>query len=112
MNTFELFSLIFLLLDSCWDDCKDAELGKFLSGMNPYAWTDESSADPAWYEEFKTFMKDKTIGSDNGFELAKTYLKTITIYPGLKKYLDEYDQDGWNDAMQQLMNQPHKGSKE
>ena len=34
MNNFELFSLIFLLLDSCWEECKNEELGNFLSEMN------------------------------------------------------------------------------
>ena len=50
-----------------------------------------------------------SLGDDNGFQLAKDYLKTVDFYQGLEKYLDEYDQDGWNDAMKQLMNQPHKG---
>ena len=111
MNTFELFSLIFFMLDNCWDDCKNDSLGQFLSEMNPYSWETEDSADPAVYEEFKIFMKDKALGEDNGFQIAKDYLKTVTYFPGLEKYLDEYDQDGWNDAMQQLMNQPHKGEK-
>lgn len=111
MNTFEFFSLIFFLLDNCWDNNKNPELGKFLSGMNPYAWETEDSADPSWYEEFKTFMKDKSLGNDNGFQLAKEYLKTITFFPGLEKYLDDYNQEGWNDAMYQLLNQPHKGEK-
>ena len=45
MNNFEFFSLIFLMLDSCWDDCKDSKLGNFLSEMNPYSWETEDSAD-------------------------------------------------------------------
>ena len=111
MNNFEFFSLIFFMLNACWEEDKDSELGQFLSGMNPYFWEPEMSADPAWYEEFKDFMKDKTLGEDNGFQLAKEYLKSIELYPGLEKYLDEYDQEGWDDAMQQLMTQPHKGEK-
>ncbi len=109
MNNFEFFSLIFFMLDACWDECKDEMLGHFLSEMNPYLWETEDSADPAVYSEFKAFMKDKVIGEDNGFKLAKEYLKSIDFYQGIEKYLDEYDQDGWNDAMQQLLSQPHKG---
>lgn len=111
MNNFEFFSLIFFMLDACWDDNKDDNLGHFLSEMNPYLWDDIGSADPAVYEEFKNFMKNKTLGNDNGFSLAKDYLKTVTFYPNLDKYLDEYDQEGWNDAVQQLMSQPHKGEE-
>ena len=109
MNNFELFSLIFFMLNACWEENKDENLAHFLIEMNPYLLEAEMSADPAWYEEFKTFMKDKTLGNDNGFQLAKDYLKTIDFYKGMEKYLDEYDQEGWNDAMQQLMSQPHKG---
>ena len=109
MNNFEFFSLIFFMLNACWEENKDENLGYFLSEMNPYLWVDIGSADPAVYEEFKEFMKDKSLGTDNGFSLAKEYLRTAVFYKGLEKYLDEYDQEGWNDAMQQLMSQPHKG---
>lgn len=54
----------------------------------------------------KDFMRNKTIGTDNGFQLAKEFLKSIEFYKDLDKY-----QDGWNDAMHQLLNQPHKGEK-
>lgn len=110
MNNFEFFSLIFFMLNACWEECKDDNLAHFLSEMNPYLWDSIGSADPAVYAEFLDFMKDKTLGEDNGFQLAKDYLKTV-FYPNLEKYLDEYDQDGWNDAVQQLMSQPHKGEE-
>ncbi|MCR5400827.1 MAG: hypothetical protein K6E78_04450 [Treponema sp.] len=42
-------------------------------------------------------------------ELTIGLFKTIDYFPNLDKYLNEYDQEGWNDAMQQFMNQPHKG---
>ena len=112
MNNFEFFSFFYLMLNSCWEKNKNETLGQFLSEMNPFLWKQEVSADPAYFEEFKTFMKDKSLGNDNGFQLAKDYLKTIDYFPNLEKYLDEYDQDCWNDAMQQLMNQPHKGETE
>ena len=64
---------------------------------------------PPLFIFYHDFMKDKTLGDDNGFQLAKDYLKTIDYYPGLEKYLEEYNQDRWNDAMNQLLSQPHKG---
>lgn len=96
------------MLNACWEDNKDENLAHFLSEMNPYLWNDEASADPSWYEEFKEFMKDKSLGKDNGFQLAKEYLKIIDFYSGLLKYLDEYDKEGWDDAMEQLLSQSHK----
>ncbi len=109
MNIFEFFSLIYLLLDHSWQESKDDDHGAFLGAMNPYLWASQDSGDPAVYEDFKHFMQGKTLGEDNGFQLAKDYLKTITFYPGLEKYLEEYDQEGWDDAMRQLLSQPHKG---
>ncbi len=94
MNNFEFFSLIFLLLNHGWQKTKDDEHAVFLDAMNPYLWADEGSGEPAVYDEFKQFMKGKTLGEDNGFQLAKDYLKTITYYPGLEKYLEEDDQEG------------------
>ena len=111
MNTFEFFSLLFLLLNERWEDNKDVMLGHFLSEMNPYAWTTEDSADPAVYEEFKTFMADKSFGEDNGFSLVAPYLDSITFYPDLKRFLADVDPKIWNNAVQQFMNQPHKGEK-
>ena len=78
------------MLDACWEKNKDENLGYFLSEMNPYLWVDIGSADPAVYEEFKDFMKDKSLGADNGFSIAKEYLRTAVFYKGLEKYLDEY----------------------
>ena len=109
MNNFGFFSLIYLLLNHCREENQNEDLDCFLSKMDPYIWADEGSGDPAVYDEFKQFMKGKTLGEDNGFQLAKDYLKTITFYPGLEKYLEEYDQEGWDDAMRQFLSQPHKG---
>lgn len=53
--------------------------------------------------------KDKTLGDDNGFQIAKDYLKTVVYYKRIEKYLDKYDQEGCDDAMQQLLSQSHKG---
>lgn len=111
MNNFEFFSLIFLLLEERWEECKDENLAYFLSEMNPYLFTNIGSADPAVYAEFLDFMKDKTLGEDNGFSLVNSYLDTVTFYPNLKDFLKDVDQEIWNDAVQQLMSQPHKGEE-
>ncbi len=109
MNNFEFFSLIFLLLNNEWEECKDEQLGQFLSEMNPYLWTDIGSADPAFYSEFLDFMKDKTIGEDLGYSLVNPYLDTIEFYPNMKRYLSDIDEETWKDSVQQLLSQPHKG---
>ncbi len=112
MTNFELFTLIFLALNQEWEECKDESLGDFLSDINPYRWNAEMSADPAYYEEFKNFMKDKVIGSDYGFGYAKEYLKTISYYPNLCQYLDSYSEESWVDGALQLLNYLHNGEKQ
>ncbi len=103
MTNFELFTLIFHALNQEWEECKDKTLGDFLSEINPYLWKAEMSADPAYFEEFKTFMNGKSISSDYGFKYAKEYLKTITYYPNLDKYLADYDEDSWINGAKQLL---------
>ena len=41
----------FQILDEIFDETKNEKLGNFLSGMNPYLFSDSMSADPAtWHE--------------------------------------------------------------
>ncbi len=116
MNSFEFFCLIYFMLDHCWEETKDEKLTCSLSDMNPYLWMTEDSADPAVYANFQDFMQGKTLGDDNGFQLAKDFLKSLKdsseLYAGLDAYLDEYSQEEWDDAMRQLLSQPHKGQSE
>ena len=58
----------------------------FVSELNPFLWADESSADPAYYEEFKSFMKDKTIDSDMGYSLALEFLSNDIYYSKVPEY--------------------------
>jgi len=44
---------MFYALDAIYDENPNDELGNYLSGLNPFLFDDEGSADPAEYEEFK-----------------------------------------------------------
>lgn len=46
MNKFELFCMIFYVLDAEWDESKDPILGEFLSSANPFLFEGLSSAVP------------------------------------------------------------------
>jgi len=52
MNKFELYCMIYYVLDAEWDESKNAELGAFLSGANPFLFADIGSADPMVYAHF------------------------------------------------------------
>ena len=58
----------------------------FVSELNPFLWAEESFADPAYYEEFKSFMKNKTIDSDMGHSLALEFLSNDIYYSRIPEY--------------------------
>ena len=58
MNRFELFTMIFYVLDYYWDENQGEELGLFLSSMSPFTFEGTGSADPTVYDEFCEFMKN------------------------------------------------------
>jgi len=80
MNVYKSFIYMFYALDAIYDESPSDELGDYLSGLNPFWFNDEGSADPAEYEEFKesyinTFGEKKPA--------------TIEIYKFCKKYLEK-----------------------
>lgn len=76
MTIFQLFCLMYKAFDTV-ENHADFSFEDFLSDMDPYIWNDEGSADPAEYEEFFAFMKDKTIGDDFGYSLVTAYISCI-----------------------------------
>ena len=49
INKFELYCMVFYVLDTEWDENKNPQLGEFLSGANPFLFDDIGSADPTIY---------------------------------------------------------------
>ena len=70
MNRFELFTMIFYVLDHYWDHNQGEELGMFLSDMSPFTFADIGSANPVVYDEFCDFIKVDRIEIENSFKLA------------------------------------------
>ena len=52
MNKFELFCMVFYVLDADWDETKDIIVGEYLSGANPFLFADIGSADPTIFIHF------------------------------------------------------------
>ena len=99
------------MLNKQWEINHDETLGNFISGMNPYLWEEETSADPAVYDEFLEFMNNKTIGADYGYHLVNDYLDTVDYYKNIKRFLANIDGQFWIESAQKLLSQPHKGDK-
>lgn len=109
MNEFELFTLIYFALDAFYGtEIDDIFIHTVLSDMNPFVWTDEGSADPAMYSEYKEFLNGREISIDNSFEIAREYLKTID-YADVTPALKDVTEEKWLAVCKKYLEEPHKG---
>jgi len=78
MNIYKSFVYMFYALDAIYDENPNDELGNYLSGLNPFLFDDEGSADPAEYEEFKEAYAeqfgDKEPTTSEIYEFCRGYL--------------------------------------
>ena len=108
MNRFELFTMVFFVLDGYWDEHKNDELGEFLSSMNPFLFEDIGSAVPDIYSDFCKFIGDRNITLENSFDIAKEYINGI----GVGCVLDAFrwiDEQKWKSSCEEYLSEPHKG---
>lgn len=108
MNKFELFCMIFYVLDAAWDDSKDAVVGEYLSGANPFLFTDIGSADPSVFTEFCKVI-NKNITLENSYELAQKYINGL----GIENLIDAFytiSEKDWIESVRDYLSQDHKGA--
>ena len=110
MNEFELFTMMYFWIDNYYSDTTDDRINNLIGEMNPFLWEDIGSADPAYYAEFCRYIKDKTITIDNGFELAKGFIKTID-YVDVTEAFEKPDYDKWLDGCRRYIAGDHKGGE-
>ena len=79
MYEYKTFVFMFYALDAVYDESKDEILGDYLSGLNPFLFEEEGSADPAEFEEFKkayiSFFGKKIPDSQEAHSFCKNYLE-------------------------------------
>ncbi len=111
MNKFELFTMIFFVLDGYWDDHKSDDLGQFLSSMNPFLFEDIGSAVPDIYNDFCKMLGNRSITIDNSFAIAKEYISSFGA-----DYISEafgwMDEEKWKASCNEYLSEPHKGDSE
>lgn len=103
MKAYKSFVYMFYALDAIYDENPNEELGNYLSGLNPFLFDDEGSADPAEYEDFKeTYAKqfgDKEVATSDIYEFCKDYLtkkapeKAVDAFNQIKKeeWIESFD---------------------
>jgi len=108
LNEFELFTMIFFVLDSEWDESHDEELGQFISAMSPVTFTRIGSAVPEIYDDFLKWLNGRKISLDNSLLLAKEYIESIN-----KEYVSKafnwIDEKEWLRASKEYLESDHKG---
>lgn len=114
INKFEFFCILFYMFDSVWDETKNEQLGSFLSSMNPFLWTNESSANPSYYEEYEEFIGSFDITLNNSLELAQQYITHFSEHfdnSFLQDAFEKYDKTKWREKVVKFIQNPHKGGE-
>lgn len=108
MNKFELYCMVFYVLDAEWDENHDEKLGDFLSAANPFLFTDIGSADPAVYDDFCKKVSGQ-ITVDNSFAIANSYIASLDKVE-LSRAFASIDKDEWVECVRDYLSSEHKGS--
>ena len=108
-STFELYCMIYLVLDAEWDDTKDECLGQFLSEASPFTFADNGSADPAVYADFKRQITEP-ITLENSFVLAKRYIDSLRDTTILEAF-SWIDESEWRECVSEYLAKEHKGGE-
>lgn len=111
MNRFELFTLIYFVLDAYYEDevKKDEKLNILLCDMNPFVWGDLNSADPAVYKHFCEFVGEQKITIENSLGIAKKYISTID-YVDVSEAFSEMTDEEWTVPCKEYLSSDHKGA--
>jgi len=111
MNRFELFTLIYFVLDAYYEDevKTNEKLNTLLSDMNPFVWEDLNSADPSVYKHFCDFIGEKKITMENSLTLAKSYISTIDYVNVAEAFTDMTDEE-WIVPCKDYLSSDHKGA--
>lgn len=110
INKFELFCMIYYVLDIAWDKSKNMKLERFLTGANPFLFKDLSSADPAVYGDFCEKIPN-IIMIKNSYSVAKDYVESLNNTDVYLSFL-AVDEEEWIKGIKKYLSKPHKGGKE
>ena len=108
MNRFELYCMVFYVLDAEWDENKNPQLGEFLSGANPFLFDDIGSADPTIYEKFCEIV-DGNITVENSYGIASKYISELGNEV-VSSAFSTIDENEWVECVKDFLSSEHKGS--
>lgn len=107
MNKFELYCMIFYVLDAEWDKSNDTQLAAFLSSANPFLFADIGSADPTVYANFCDVVTSQ-ITIESSYEIAAGYIALLDNEV-IGKAFASVDKDEWIECVKDYLSSEHKG---
>jgi hypothetical protein len=106
MTQFELFSMIFYVLDAAWEESQDPELSKFLSDANPFLFDDIGSADPSVYADFCSKITGP-VSIEESYRIAKKYVTSLGK-ARLEAAFTAINETAWLEGVKEYLQSPHK----
>lgn len=110
MNKFELFCMIFYVLDAKWDESRNPILGEFLSSANPFLFDAIGSAVPEIYDNFESHISDP-VTVENSYDKATNYINGMHN-DVITKAFESISKKEWKDAVHNFLTMDHKGADE
>ena len=110
MNKFELFCMIFFVLDAEWDESQDQSLANYLSGANPFLFADVGSADPSVYLSYCNEISEP-IPIEDSFKIARSYVRNLGIQSAEDAF-NTFTEEEWLDSVYDYLSEPHKGQSD
>ena len=108
MNKFELFCMVFYVLDAEWDENNNLQLGEYLSDANPFLFDDIGSADPIVYEKFCETVDDG-ITVENSYRIASKYIAELGN-EAVSSAFSTITEVEWVECVKDFLSSEHKGS--
>ena len=108
MNKFELFSMVFYVLDAEWDESKNPTLGEFLSSANPFLFDSLSSAVPEIYDNFVSYITEP-VTVENSYDKALNYVNSLHN-DVITKAFKSISKEEWIESTLDYLAHDHKGN--
>ena len=108
MNKYELYCMVFYVLDAEWDENKNPQLGEFLSGANPLLFDDIGSADPTIYEKFCEIVNGN-ITVENSYGIASKQISELGNEV-VSSAFSTINENEWVECVKDFLSSEHKGS--
>ena len=106
MTRFELFCMIFYVIDFSWSSSHDEALLNFLSDANPFLFADTGSAVPEVFTKFCESVPEK-ISVKQSLKIAEQYITSLNS-KAVSNAFRTIDKNKWFTGLKKYLSQPHK----